>query len=71
MWMKMKGRAHTKNLYNASNQTKSFIPRKHCQFRMAGLLTCNIFTALPILIMDSGHYQAKIFLCYLQLRDSP
>lgn len=48
-----------------------FIPRKHCQFSMAGLLTCNIFAALPVRCWyKQWALLAKTFLCYLQLRDS-
>jgi hypothetical protein len=53
---------------NAPNYNKRIKPdqklytRKHCQFSMAGLLTCNIFAALPIpVIRDSGHNWQKPF----------
>jgi len=35
------------NQKTISNTDHCPIPRKHCQFSMAGLLTCNIFAALP------------------------
>lgn len=36
----------------------------------AGLLTCNIFTILPIPVLEQWICLGKNLLCYLQLRDS-
>jgi hypothetical protein len=36
----------------------------------AGLLTCNIFTILPIPGLEQWIFLGKNLLCYLQLRDS-
>ena len=71
---KERAQANVKQMLTTqTHQTRPyFIPRKHCQFSMAGLLTCNIFAILPIpLYRDSGYHLAKTFYCYLQLRDSP
>jgi len=64
-------------LKNAPNLTPGFKSRKHCQScltvnraEQAGLLTCNVFTILPILLRDQWISQGKNFWRYLQLRDS-
>ena len=41
--------------------TNNFKPRKHCQVSTAGILTCNIFTALPIFIVKTVGNAGKNF----------
>ena len=78
MLWKRKGKGNADNYTDERLKiiTKRIIPdqklytRKHCQFSMAGLLTCNIFAALPIPVMRIVGIIGKNLLCYLQLRDS-